>query len=182
MQYALPTDPGPGCPELLRVVVEIPKHSANKYEYDETLGVFRLSRALYSPLHYPGDYGFIPGTLAEDGYPLDTLVLVTDPSFPGCLVEVRPVGLLNLVDAGLVDQKVLAVPHRNPRFHQTRSLADIFPHTKSEIEHFFTIYKELEGYRLKVEGWFGPEGAKEVIVKARDRYLEREKAAAVPSA
>ena len=86
-------DPGPETPEVVRMIVEIPKNSANKYEYDGNLGVFRLDRALYSPMHYPGDYGFIPGTLAEDNDPLDVLTLVEEPSFPGCLIEVRPVGL-----------------------------------------------------------------------------------------
>ena len=98
--------------------VEIPKNSTNKYEYDGKLGVFRLDRALYSPMHYPGDYGFIPGTLAEDGDPLDVLVARREPSFTGCLIEVRPVGILNMVDSEEGDQKVLAVPTRNPRYDQ----------------------------------------------------------------
>jgi inorganic pyrophosphatase len=84
-------DPGPDCPEVVRAFIEIPKNSTNKYEYDGSLGVFRLDRALYSPMHYPGDYGFIPGTLAEDDDPLDVIVLVDKPSFTGCLMEVRPV-------------------------------------------------------------------------------------------
>ena len=87
-------DPGPECPEIVRMIVEIPKNSGNKYEYDRALGVFRLDRTLYSPMHYPGDYGFIPGTLAEDGDPMDVLTLVDQPSFPGCLIEVRPVAVL----------------------------------------------------------------------------------------
>ncbi len=85
-------DPGPESPEVVRAIIEIPQNSANKYEYDGNLGVFRMDRALYSPMHYPGDYGFIPGTLADDNDPLDVLVLVQQPSFPGCLIEVRPVG------------------------------------------------------------------------------------------
>ena len=92
-------DPGPECPERVRVIVEIPKNSANKYEYDGKLGVFRLDRPLYSPLHYPGDYGFVPGTLADDGDPLDVLVLMSEPSFTGCMIEVRPLGLLALIDS-----------------------------------------------------------------------------------
>src|SRR5579859_3824123 len=85
-------DPGPDSPEIVRMIVEIPKNSSNKYEYDGKLGVFRLDRTLYSPLHYPGDYGFIPGTLAEDGDPLDVLVLTDEPTFTGCMLEARPVG------------------------------------------------------------------------------------------
>ena len=92
------TDPGEDCPEIVRMIVEIPKNSANKYEYDGKLGVFRLDRALYSPMHYPGDYGFIPGTLAEDDDPLDVLALVDEPSYPGVLIAVRPVGMLEMVD------------------------------------------------------------------------------------
>jgi Inorganic pyrophosphatase len=91
-------DPGADCPEIVRMIVEIPKNSANKYEYDGELGVFRLDRALYSPMHYPGDYGFIPGTLAEDGDPMDVLTLVEEPSFSGCLIAVRPLGMLDMLD------------------------------------------------------------------------------------
>ncbi len=103
-------DPGSDCPEIVRMIVEIPKNSANKYEYDGELGVFRLDRALYSPMHYPGDYGFIPGTLAEDGDPMDVLALVEEPSFSGCLIGVRPLGLLDMLDQEEPDQKILAVP------------------------------------------------------------------------
>src|SRR5664279_3394816 len=114
-------DPGADCPESVRMIVEIPKNSANKYEYDGELGVFRLDRALYSPMHYPGDYGFIPGTLAEDGDPMDVLSLVEEPSFPGCLIEVRPVGLLNMVDQDMRDQKIIAVPKRDPRYEEVHT-------------------------------------------------------------
>jgi inorganic pyrophosphatase len=98
------------------MIVEIPRNSGNKYEYDPELGVFRLDRSLYSPMHYPGDYGFIPGTLADDGDALDVLTLVDEPSHPGIMIAVRPVGLLQMEDQGAADQKVLAVPNRNPRF------------------------------------------------------------------
>ena len=91
-------DPGSDCPRLVRMIVEIPKNSTNKYEYDAELGLFRLDRTLYSPVHYPGDYGFIPGTLADDGDPVDVLALVEEPSFSGCLIEVRPIGMLNMID------------------------------------------------------------------------------------
>lgn len=171
-------DPGPESPEVVRAIIEIPQHSANKYEYDGTLGVFRLDRALYSPLHYPGDYGFIPGTLADDGDPLDVLVLVQQPSFPGVLIEVRPVGLLNMVDNDERDQKLLAVPTRNPRYEQIHTLEQIFPHTKREIEHFFTIYKELEGKITMMQGWGGPREARKAIVESRARYLQNRQAAA----
>ncbi len=165
-------DPGPESPELVRMIVEIPKNSANKYEYDGKLGVFRLDRALYSPMHYPGDYGFIPGTLAEDGDPLDVLALVGEPSFTGCLIEVRPVGLLNMVDGQEHDRKVLAVPAHNPRFDQIRTIDQIFSHVRREIEHFFEIYKELEGKKTRMEGWGDPRAARKAILDSRSKYLE----------
>ena len=154
------------------MIVEIPKNSGNKYEYDSELGVFRLDRALYSPMHYPGDYGFIPGTLADDGDPLDVLALVEEPSFPGCLIEVRPVGILNMVDNEEADQKIIAVPNRNPRYDEVHTMDQIFPHVRREIEHFFTIYKELEGKKTQMQGWGRPMEAREVVVKSRKSYLE----------
>lgn len=165
-------DPGPDSPEIVRMIVEIPQHSANKYEYDGNLGVFRLDRALYSPLHYPGDYGFIPGTLAEDKDPLDVLVLVQQPSYPGVMIEVRPVGVLNMVDSSEKDQKVLAVPNRNPRYDQIHTMDQIFAHVKREIEHFFSIYKELEGKVTTMDGWGGPREARKAIQECRQRYLD----------
>lgn len=152
--------------------VEIPKGSTNKFEYDGKIGVFRLDRALYSPMHYPGDYGFIPGTLAEDNDPLDILVLVQEPSFTGCMIEVRPVGILNMVDNDEGDQKVLAVPTRNPRYDQIHTMDQIFSHVRREIEHFFEIYKELEGKITRMEGWGGPREARRAIVESRQRYLD----------
>jgi inorganic pyrophosphatase len=171
-------DPGPSCPEIVRMIVEIQKNSSNKYEYDGKLGVFRLDRTLYSPVHYPGDYGFIPGTLADDGDPLDVLALVDEPSFAGCLIEVRPVGILNMVDSEKTDQKVIAVPNFDPRYEQVHSMDQIFSHVRREIEHFFTIYKELEGKRTRMEGWGRPMEAREAIVKSRKNYLDAKAAAA----
>jgi len=172
-------DPGPECPEIVRMIVEIPKNSGNKYEYDRALGVFRLDRALYSPMHYPGDYGFIPGTLAEDGDPMDVLALVDQPSFPGCLIEVRPVAVLNMVDSSVGDQKIISVPTRNPRFDQIHTIDQIFAHIRREIEHFFTIYKELEGKLTEMRGWGDPREARKMIVDSRKRFLDlrHEKAA-----
>ncbi len=168
-------DPGPDSPEVVRSIIEIPQHSANKYEYDGKLGVFRMDRALYSPMHYPGDYGFIPGTLADDGDPLDVLVLVQQSSFPGCLIEVRPVGVLNMVDNDERDQKVLAVPTKNPRYDQIHTMDQIFNHVRKEIEYFFSIYKELEGKITKMNGWGGPSEARKAIAESRARYIESKK-------
>jgi inorganic pyrophosphatase len=165
-------DPGPDSPEIVRMIVEIPQHSGNKYEYDGKLGVFRLDRALYSPMHYPGDYGFIPGTLADDSDPLDVLVLVQQPSYPGVMIEIRPVGVLNMVDGTEKDQKILSVPNRNPRYDQIHTMDQIFSHVRREIEHFFSIYKELEGKVTTMEGWGGPREARKAITECRQRYLD----------
>jgi inorganic pyrophosphatase len=166
-------DPGPDCPEIVRAIIEIPKNSVNKYEYDSALGLFRLDRALYSPMHYPGDYGFIPGTLADDGDPLDIMVLVDEPSFTGCMMEARPVGLLHMVDGKENDQKVLAVPTRNPRYDSIHTIDQVFPHIRREIEYFFSIYKELQGAKTKMEGWGGPRDVRRVITESRQSYLDR---------
>ena len=175
-------DPGPDTPEIVRMIVEIPQNSPNKYEYDGELGVFRLDRALYSPLHYPGDYGFIPGTLADDNDPLDCLVLVQQPSYPGVLIEVRPVGVLNMVDSKEQDQKILAVPNRNPRYDQIHTMDQIFSHVRREIEHFFSIYKELEGKVTTMEGWGGPREARKAINDCRQRYLDLQHPPEAPAA
>jgi inorganic pyrophosphatase len=167
-------DPGPDSPEVVRAIIEIPKNSANKYEYDGDLGVFRLDRALYSPMHYPGDYGFIPGTLAEDGDPLDIIIMVDQPSFTGCLMEARPVGLLHMVDQKESDQKILAVPNRNPRFDSIHTIDQVFPHVLTEIEYFFSIYKELQGVKTQMKGWSGPRDARRVVTDSRQAYLVRQ--------
>lgn len=164
-------DPGPGSPEVVRMIVKIPKNSANKYEYDVVLGVFKLDRALYSPIHYPGDYGFIPGTAAEDGDPIDILALVEQPSFPGCMIDVRVIGLLNMEEEVASDRKILAVPLRNPRYDQIRTIDEVPAHIRKEIEHFFRIYKELEGKVVRLHGWQGPDAAHEAVLKSRERYL-----------
>ena len=155
------------------MIVEIPRNSSNKYEYDGNLGVFRLDRALYSPMHYPGDYGFIPGTWEEDGDPLDILVLVDEPSFPGVMISSRPVGVLEMIDQGEKDMKVLAVPNANPRFDQIHDITQVFPHNLREIEHFFTIYKELENKRTELRGWHDAAHARQLIRDSRQAYLER---------
>jgi inorganic pyrophosphatase len=164
-------DPGSQSPEIVRMIVEIPMNSTNKYEYDSELDLFRLDRALYSPMHYPGDYGFIPGTLAEDGDPMDVLCLVQEQSFTGCVMIVRPVGILNMTDNAMGDQKVLAVPVKNPRYDEIHTIDQIFPHVRREIEHFFQIYKELQGVRIDSQGWGGPMDARRMINESRNRYL-----------
>src|SRR6266542_3569854 len=143
--------------------VEIPRGSRNKYEYDERRGRIRLDRVLYSSVHYPTDYGFIPDTLADDGDHLDAMVIVEEPTFPGCLVPVRVIGLLDMRDDRGDDEKVLAVPAGDPRFGDVRELDDLAPHWLREIEVFFTTYKLLEEKDTEVRGWRSREAALEVI-------------------
>lgn len=150
--------------------IEIPKGFQNKYEYDEKTGVFRLDRVLYSPMHYPADYGFIPETLGEDGDPLDILVLVSFPTFPGCIVPARPVGTLLMEDDKGIDTKILAVCDVDPRFDTIKELDDVQGHYKREIEHFFAVYKDLEGKKTIISGWRGREEAMAEIAKARASY------------
>src|SRR6266481_7467646 len=123
---SIPT--GEQAPEIVNAIIEIPLQSSNKYEYDKKLHVFRLDRTLHSPVHYPGDYGFIPSTLGLDNDPLDVLVLVEAPSFPGCLMEVRPIGVLGMVDQGKKDEKILAVAESDPLYRDIHDCAQVFPH------------------------------------------------------
>jgi len=144
---------GEKTPEIINAVVEIPSGSSNKYEFDVNLGVFRLDRVLYSPVHYPADYGFIPSTLADDGDPLDILIMISRPTFPGCLLEARPVGMLEMIDDKGIDEKILAAAHHDPRYDRIKDLSDVEPHTLQEIEHFFNVYKNLEGKTSLTFGW-----------------------------
>lgn len=152
------------------VMIEIPKGSRNKYEYDKKKKVFRFDRMLFSSVHYPSDYGFIPDTLAEDGDPLDALVLVWEPTFPGCLIEARPVGLFKMWDEKGPDQKILCVPISDPLWNYIASLSDVPPHLLKEIEHFFSIYKDLEEKKTGVEGWEDRDAAMKVIRESQKRY------------
>lgn len=145
--------------------------STNKYEYDKQLHVFRLDRTLYSPVHYPGDYGFVPSTLGRDGDPLDVLVLVDAPSFPGCVIEVRPIGVLRMIDQGKHDEKVLAVVENDPMYREVTDSSQVFPHLLREIEHFFSIYKDLEGKKTEIAGWAGADAAKKIIIEGKGRLV-----------
>jgi inorganic pyrophosphatase len=169
---------GPHAPGRVNAVVEIPQGSVNKYEYDKQLHVFRLDRTLYSPVHYPGDYGFVPSTLGQDSDPLDVLILVDKPSFPGCVIEVRPIGLLRMVDQGKHDEKILAVVENDPVYREVKESDDIFPHMLREIEHFFSIYKNLEGKKTEIAGWSGADAARKIILEGRDRLKAVPKSAA----
>jgi inorganic pyrophosphatase len=169
--HDIPTGSDP--PAEVTAVIEIPTNERNKYELDKELGVFRLDRVLYSAVHYPGDYGFLPRTLGDDGDPLDVLVLMTIPVFTGCLVPVRPVGLFHLVDRGAADEKVLAVPLGDPYSDGVNDLGDVPPHYLKEIEHFFQVYKDLEGTRTVTRGFEGAAAAREAIVRSMEAYEEK---------
>lgn len=164
---------GPQAPEVVNAVIEIPLEGITKYEYDKDLHVFRLDRNLFSPVHYPGDYGFIPSTLGDDGDPLDVLVLVDTPSFPGCLMEVRPIGALDMIDQGQGDEKILCVGKSNPRYNNVVNYSDIYPHILKEIVHFFSIYKDLEGKDVEVRGWKDAAFAKGLVTKAQEAFLAK---------
>jgi inorganic pyrophosphatase len=155
---------------LIEVVVEIPRGSRNKYEFDKERGVLVLDRVLYSSVHYPTDYGFITGTLALDGDALDALVVVDEPTFPGCHVTARPIGILDMKDEKGPDQKILAVPVGDPRFSSIRDLHDIDQHWLREIENFFQTYKALEDKWTDVVGWEDAAAASTAIREARERY------------
>lgn len=149
------------------MVVEIPKGSRNKYEMDHRTQRIRLDRTLFTATSYPCDYGYVPETLAEDGDPLDALVLGDEPTFPGCLVTVRPVAVFWMHDEQGPDAKVLTVPARDPRFAAIRELDDVPPYVVAEIGHFFDVYKDLEpGKSTDVRGWEGRAHAEQAITDA----------------
>jgi inorganic pyrophosphatase len=147
------------------IVVEIPSGSRNKYEIDHSSGAVRLDRVLYSSVHYPADYGFIPGTRAADGDPLDVLVIVQEPTFPGCHIEIRPIGVLLMRDEKGIDEKILGVPVADPRFDGIDDIGHLQQHWLVEIENFFNIYKTLEAKESHVEGWKGAAEARAVLNK-----------------
>lgn len=164
--------PGKHPPEEVTAVIEIPSGSRNKYELDKSSGLLRLDRVLYSAVHYPGDYGFIPRTLAEDNDPCDILVLLNEPTFPGCQIDCRPIGVLEMLDRGEPDHKILAVPSHDPYYHEYFDIADIPQHYLKEVEHFFHIYKDLEGKRVQTVGWKKSEEAMRLIMESIQRYDE----------
>jgi inorganic pyrophosphatase len=165
--------PGTGIPRVANAIIEIPKGHRNKFEVDKETGLFRLDRHLYSSSHYPGDYGFIPQTLAEDGDPLDVLVMVNEPTFTGCLIEARIIGLFRMRDRGQNDFKVLGVPHTDPLFNEYKGLPDVPQHFLREVEHFFLTYKQLEGISVEAIGWAGAEEAVAEVRASVDRWRDR---------
>lgn len=158
---------------IIEVVIEIPKGSRNKYEFDKERGVIKFDRMLFSAVHYPSDYGYIPETLAQDADPLDALVLVWEPTFPGCHIEAKPIGLFKMWDEKGPDEKILCVPVLDPLWNHIESLADVPPHLLKEIEHFFRVYKDLEEKKVGIEGWDDRDAALRIIEESRERYRKK---------
>lgn len=154
----------------LHVLVEIPKGSRNKYEWDEELGGIKLDRFLFSSVVYPTDYGYLPQTLAEDGDPLDAMVCVSEATFPGCRIPVNVIALLRMRDEKGVDDKILCVPWEDPNWSQVERLDDLPAQLRDEIAHFFSIYKQPEGHEVTVDGWRPREDALAVIEESQERY------------
>ena len=154
------------------VLIEIPKGSRNKYEYDFTLNKIRFDRMLFSSMMYPGDYGFIPETLALDQDPLDVLVLGSEPTFPMVVMEVRPIGVFHMADEKGPDEKLICIPVNDPIWNNRLSIEDTNPHRLKEIEHFFQVYKDLEEKKVDVGGWGDAEEAWDIYLKCVQRYDE----------
>ena len=154
------------------VVVEIPKGSRNKYEYDHEAGGIKLDRFLFSSVVYPTDYGFFPDTLGLDEDPLDAMICVSEPTFPGCRIEVKPIALFRMEDDKGVDDKVLCVPVQDPSWNHLEKLEDLPAQLTAEISHFFSIYKDLEQKAVKVDGWYSREDAIKEIAASRERFTE----------
>ncbi|MFA7238179.1 MAG: inorganic diphosphatase [Phycisphaeraceae bacterium] len=158
--------------KTVNMIVEIPKGRRSKFEVDKTLGLIRLDRYLYTSMRYPGDYGFIPQTLAEDGDPLDIIVMVNEETFSGCLIETRPIGLFKMTDKGVNDYKILAVPNSDPLFKEFHDLWRIPPHFLREVEHFFATYKQLEEATVATRGWENVDVARKEVLACHQRYLD----------
>ena len=165
--------PGTDKPNVVNAIIEIPKGSRNKYEIDKKTGLMRLDRYLYSSSHYPGDYGFIPQTLAEDDDPLDILVRVNEHTFSGCLIEARVIGIFRMMDRGQNDYKILAVPNRDPLFDEFQDLDNVPMHFLREVEHFFSTYKQLEGVEVENNGWGHAAEAMKEVRDSIDRYVRK---------
>lgn len=154
------------------VLIEIPKGSRNKYEYDFKLKKIRYDRMIFSSMMYPADYGFIPQTLALDGDALDVLVLVTEPTFPGCVMEVKPIGVFHMTDEKGPDEKVICVPVSDPISNRVNDLSELNPHLIKEIEHFFQVYKDLEKKKVDVGGWGDVKEAEDIVRLCTKRFQE----------
>jgi inorganic pyrophosphatase len=168
-------DIDPGTEEKINVIVEVPKGSQNKYEIDKETGLIKLDRANYSNAAFPCEYGFVPQTLWDDGDALDVVVLATFPLPTGILVKVRPVGLMEMIDTGEEDFKIIAVPVKDKRWEGVRDLSDVNPHTLKDVQHFFETYKALKGEpaEVSIRGFKGASDAKAAFEKSKKLYTEK---------
>ncbi len=157
----------------LSCYVEVPQGSRNKYEYDEKTGALKLDRHVFASVVFPTDYGFIEGTRTEDGRHVDALVLLSEPTFPGCRIDVRPIGVFQMRDEAGVDDKVLCVPLHDEEWREVRELDDISVRVREEIEHFFSVYKDLEPAKVTaIEGWADRDAAERELGVALERHVE----------
>ena len=163
-------DPAQITPTDFNAVIEIPKGSKCKYELDKYTGLLKLDRILYTATHYPANYGFIPRTYADDGDPLDVLVLCSEPIYPLTLIRVYPIGVMRMIDDGKMDDKIIAIPFSDPTYLGITSIDELPPHIFDEIMHFFTVYKQLENKQTAVKTLFGKEEAEQIIQEAIDSY------------
>jgi len=161
-------------PHEVNCIVEIPKGGTNKYEYDEEMNIFKVDRVLYEAVYFPTEYGIIPQTKnIEDGDPLDIMVLSTFPTFTGCLINTRPIGVVRLIDSKEEDYKIVAVPTKDPRFDEIHELDDLTTHQKKEIINFWENYVELQkNKKITIDGWSGKEKAHELIKSAHEYFKE----------
>jgi inorganic pyrophosphatase len=163
----IPAQPKPG---LINVLIEIAGGSKNKYEFDKDMNAFALDRVLFASVRYPYDYGFVPNTLADDGDPLDGMVIMDEPTFPGCVIAARPIGMLEMIDGGDRDEKILCVPAEDPRYDKVASLKDIAPHRLEEIAEFFRTYKNLEKKVTEILGWKDVDAVKPLVEECIKAY------------
>ncbi len=168
---------GKKIPDAVNVIIEINKGSKNKYEIDKETGLIALDRVAHTAQDFPFDYGFVPQSYWHDGDPLDVIVLTTYPLMPGILVKVRPVAIMNMIDSGDGDDKIIAVPVDDPRWEHTHDLGDINKHTVKEIEHFYSTYKKLQDKVVEVTGFKGVDEAKKAIVEGLALYQAKFKGA-----
>ena len=166
-------DPSVVSPENFTAVIEIPKGSSCKYEMDKYTGLLRLDRVLYTSTHYPANYGFIPRTFADDGDPLDVLVLCEESIHPMTLIQVFPIGVMRMIDGGALDDKIIAVPVSDPSYNHIRTIDELPAHIFDEMMHFFSVYKQLENKQTAVKELFGPEEAKQIMQACMDNYNEK---------
>lgn len=157
-------------PQNFSALIEIPKGSSCKYELDKQTGILRLDRVLYTATHYPANYGFIPRTYADDGDPLDVLVLCAQPIYPMTLIQVHPIGVMRMIDNGSVDDKIIAVPFSDPTYNNINKIDDLPSHIFDEIMHFFTVYKQLENKQTAVKTLYNKDKAEQIIKEAIECY------------